>query len=179
MSRTPVREAIHRLQSDGLVIAAGRGVAVAPIYPEEIVDFYQLRAALEALAAELAAARQREGLLAPAVLRDLEARAHDVGSEAERYDVEGTVRTNLALHKAIGVAAGNRFVEEALQRLWDRIAISTVIRPPQALWGKRRIEQHTAIIAAIKAGDSQAAGDAARRHILDGLSAVRQKSRPD
>src|SRR3981081_2747216 len=71
MSRTPVREALRALASDGLVRPTGRGVTVVALEPDDLEDAYQVRAALEALTAELAADRQRDGRIAPAALREL------------------------------------------------------------------------------------------------------------
>ncbi|MGW5162972.1 GntR family transcriptional regulator, partial [Nonomuraea wenchangensis] len=66
MSRTPVREALRALAADGLVRPAGRGVTVVVLEEGDLDEAYQVRAALEALTAELAAVRQREGRIAPA-----------------------------------------------------------------------------------------------------------------
>ena len=81
MSRTPVREALHALAADGLVQPSGRGVTVVELAPEELQDAYQVRAALEALTAELTAERQRDGRIAPADLRALQEIA-DAAAEA-------------------------------------------------------------------------------------------------
>ncbi|KDN82590.1 GntR family transcriptional regulator [Kitasatospora cheerisanensis] len=64
VSRTPVREAFRALTADGLLAAAGRGVRVVELSAEELAHVYRVRAALEALTAELAAERQRAGRLA-------------------------------------------------------------------------------------------------------------------
>ncbi|NUP35848.1 MAG: GntR family transcriptional regulator, partial [Streptomyces sp.] len=76
MSRTPVREALRGLTADGLVRSAGgRGVVVSALDPAALRDTYRVRAALEALTAELAAVRHAEGLIAPAELTALAADA--------------------------------------------------------------------------------------------------------
>ena len=61
VSRTPVREALRRLESDGLVQASGRGVTVTAMSTPDLRHAHAVRRALDALAAELAADRQRAG----------------------------------------------------------------------------------------------------------------------
>ena len=60
VSRTPVREALRRLESDGLVQASGRGVTVTAMSTPDLRHAHAVRGALDALAAELAADRQRQ-----------------------------------------------------------------------------------------------------------------------
>src|SRR5258708_6833481 len=65
MSRTPVREALRRLQSDGLVASTGRGVVVNSLSQEDIRHALELHGALDTLAAKLVAQAQREGRRSP------------------------------------------------------------------------------------------------------------------
>ncbi|MEW1844571.1 GntR family transcriptional regulator, partial [Nonomuraea angiospora] len=80
MSRTPVREALRALAADGLVRPSGRGVVVVALEQGDLDEAYQVRAALEALTAELAATRQREGRIAPADLAALREIAIDTAT---------------------------------------------------------------------------------------------------
>src|SRR5882757_8035962 len=70
MSRTPVREAIRRLQSDGLVVNTGRGVVVNSLSQEDIQHALALHGALDTLAARLAAQAQHAGRLSPRQLAE-------------------------------------------------------------------------------------------------------------
>ncbi|MFD0890906.1 FadR/GntR family transcriptional regulator, partial [Streptosporangium algeriense] len=69
------------------------------------------------------------------------------------------------LHRAIGAVAGNPFLEDALHRVWDRIAVTTVANLDDPHWAGAITEQHRAIVAGIRAGDPEAARKAAKTHI--------------
>ncbi|RBQ21492.1 GntR family transcriptional regulator [Spongiactinospora rosea] len=165
VSRTPVRQALGRLLTDGLVVPAARGVAVAALTGAEAGHLFVLRGRLEALAAELAATRQKEGRLAPAEIDALDEAVDRVEAAVRAHDARASAQANLALHRAIGAAAGNPFLEDALHRVWDRIAVTTVANLDDPHWADAITEQHRAIIAGIRAGDPQAAGEAALAHI--------------
>ncbi|GAA5065705.1 DNA-binding GntR family transcriptional regulator [Thermocatellispora tengchongensis] len=165
VSRTPVREAIGRLLTEGLVVPTARGVAVAALTPQEAEHLFVLRADLEALAAELAAERQARGQLAPARIDELDRAVEKVEAAVEARDPRASAQANLALHRAIGAAAGNPFLEDALHRVWDRIAVTTVANLDDPHWAATIGDQHRAIVAEIRAGNPQAARQAAKSHI--------------
>ncbi|MFD0664546.1 GntR family transcriptional regulator [Thermocatellispora tengchongensis] len=124
-----------------------------------------LRADLEALAAELAAERQARGQLAPARIDELDRAVEKVEAAVEARDPRASAQANLALHRAIGAAAGNPFLEDALHRVWDRIAVTTVANLDDPHWAATIGDQHRAIVAEIRAGNPQAARQAAKSHI--------------
>jgi DNA-binding GntR family transcriptional regulator len=165
VSRTPVREAIGRLLAEGLVVPAARGVAVAALTPSEAEHLYVLRADLEALAAELAATRQAQGQLAPAEVDALDRAVDQVEAAVETKDARASAKANLTLHRAIGAAAGNPFLENALHRVWDRVAATTVANLDDPHWAGAITGQHRAIVAGIRAGDPSTARRAAQTHI--------------
>ncbi|MER6947618.1 GntR family transcriptional regulator [Nonomuraea sp. NPDC000554] len=165
VSRTPVREAIGRLLAEGLVIPAARGVAVAALTSKEAEQLFVLRADLEALAAELAAKRQAQGQLAPVEVDALDRAVDQIEIAVKAHDPRASAQANLALHRAIGAAAGNAFLEDALHRVWDRIAVTTVANLDDPHWAGAITEQHRAIVAGIRAGDPETARRAAKTHI--------------
>ncbi|MFF5213234.1 GntR family transcriptional regulator [Streptosporangium sp. NPDC000396] len=165
VSRTPVREAIGRLLTEGLVVPAARGVAVAALTSKEAEHLFVLRADLEALAAELAATRQMLGQLAPAEVDALDQAVDQVEVAVKAQDARASAQANLALHRAIGAAAGNPFLEDALHRVWDRIAVTTVANLDDPHWAGAITDQHRAIVAGIRAGDPETARRAAKAHI--------------
>ncbi|MFJ6569728.1 GntR family transcriptional regulator [Streptomyces sp. NPDC091292] len=165
MSRTPVREALRRLQSDGLVTSTGRGVVVSSLSPQEMRHAMQLHGALDALAAKLAATAQRDGLLSPAQLTALKDAAHHVEEFAEPADPQGAWRANLDFHMLLARLSGNPLLEDALDRIWARFAIVS-------LSNVRRRENltpvhHEAIVSAIVDGDPERAEAAAIAHVED------------
>jgi DNA-binding GntR family transcriptional regulator len=173
VSRTPVREALGRLQADGLVVPAARGVAVATLDSAEIEQIYELRAVLEGLAAAQAARRQAAGRIAPVEIRGIQDAADEVERAVAEGDAKRSARANLAFHRAFGHAPGNPFLEDALHRVWDRIAVSTVSNLSDGDWAKAVITQHREICRAIVDGDEDGARRAAEEHIRAALQTYR------
>jgi DNA-binding GntR family transcriptional regulator len=165
VSRTPVREALGRLLADGLVVPTARGVAVAALGREQIEQIYELRAVLEGLAAGQTARRQAAGLMAPADVRRIQDAADAVEQAVADGDAKRSARANLAFHRAFGLAPENPFLEDALHRVWDRIAVSTVSNLTDRDWAKTVLGQHQAICTAIVEGDADGARRAAEEHI--------------
>ncbi|MEU9335453.1 GntR family transcriptional regulator [Streptomyces sp. NPDC048290] len=163
MSRTPVREALRRLQSDGLVSSTGRGVVVSSLTPQEMLHAMQLQGALDALAAKLAATAQRDGRLSPAQLTELKSAAHAVEERAEAGDPTGAWHANLAFHMLLARLAGNPLLTDALDRIWARFAVGSLANI------NRRTDltprDHDAILGAILDGDPERAEAAAAEHV--------------
>jgi DNA-binding GntR family transcriptional regulator len=119
---------------------------------EELAEALEVRAALEGLAAGLAARRVRSGALAAAGVRELE-------PLAAAADADAGVLADRAFHRAAAALAGNRPCQEALGRLWDRLVVA---RPDRPAGGGG----HGALLDAVATGDEAHAADAARRHAL-------------
>jgi DNA-binding GntR family transcriptional regulator len=102
MSRTPVREALGRLEQDGLITRTGRGVAVTARTPEEILDIYETRIALEATAARMAAVRH--SVLDRGRLERLTVASEQV----DRSDPQAMADANREFHRAVWQATYNR-----------------------------------------------------------------------
>ncbi len=168
MSRTPIREALKHLQRDGLVTVGGRGlgVIVAGLSAAEVTDAYRYRAALEALTAELAAERSRDGELSRAQLAELESRAEAVEVASGRDDARRASVANLRFHQWICTLAANTFATESLTRLWDRIEVSSLSNlTVDASWRQEVHRDHRELLEGIAGGDPVRAAEAARRHI--------------
>lgn len=153
VSRQPVLQALRLLKKDGfLQDAAGRGLQVTLLDAQWIRNIYQVRGALDALAARLAA--QRRYRLDPAVIEE--------GRQAVRGDnVMAMIDADLAFHQALYAAAGNPLIEQSAQLHWRHLrrvmgAVLQQARQREAVW-----DEHQAIAAAIAAGD----GDTAARLI--------------
>ncbi|MFD4525667.1 GntR family transcriptional regulator [Streptomyces sp. NPDC058470] len=162
MSRTPVREALRRLQSDGLVTSTGRGVVVSSLSAQEMLHATQLQGALDALAAKLAATAQRDGQLSPAQLSGLKEASRRVEEQAEADDPAGAWRANLDFHMMLARLSGNPLLEDTLDRIWARFAIVSLsnINRRKDLTPR----QHDTIVSAIVDGDPPKAEAAAAEH---------------
>jgi DNA-binding GntR family transcriptional regulator len=155
VSRQPVLQALRLLKKDGFVQdAPGRGLQVARLDPDWIRKVYQVRGALDALAARLAAERRYR--LPAALLQQ--------GREAARGDdVMAMIDADLAFHAALYTAAGNPLIEQSAQLHWRHLrrvmgAVLQQTGQRESVW-----DEHEAIAQAIAAGD----GDRAARLIED------------
>jgi DNA-binding GntR family transcriptional regulator len=161
IGRAMLREALRRLEGDGLLVADdGGGMHVVRVGPAELEATLQVRAALEALSAELAAARVADGDAAPAALAELErlaAAADD--ARASGPPPAAAVVADRHFHRAVDALGGNHQAREALNRVWDRIVLAT-IHAGDGFDGPG----HGELLAAILAGDAEEAAARARRH---------------
>jgi DNA-binding GntR family transcriptional regulator len=117
VSRQPVLQALRLLKKDGFVLdAPGRGVLVAPLDPEWISSVYQVRGALDALAARLAAAQR--ACIDPKLIEQ--------GRKAARgRNVKAMIDADMAFHTAIYAASGNPLIAQSAHQHWRHLR-----RPP-------------------------------------------------
>jgi DNA-binding GntR family transcriptional regulator len=167
MSRTPVREALSALAADGLVRPTGRGVVVVVLESADLDHAYQVRAALEALTAELAAGRQREGRIAPADLAWLRGLAAAAAEATSAGRLAEAVGHNRRFHRRIAELAGNPIALQTLDRVWDPIQVSTLHTLASAARRADVAAQHDQLLTAITDARTQDAAQIARRHVLD------------
>jgi DNA-binding GntR family transcriptional regulator len=166
VSRQPVLQALRQLKKDGFVQdAPGRGVLVSPLDPDATLKVYQVRGALDALAARLAAGQRFK--LDPALVAR--------GRKAARgRDVRAMIDADLAFHDAIYAASGNPLIAETAHQHWRHLrrvmgAVLQQSRQREAVW-----DEHEAIAHAIAAGDG---GRAARLMETHGEQAAENLTR--
>lgn len=161
LSRTPVREAIRRLTSEGLAVRMpNHGTQVAPMAIEDILAVYTVRENLEGLAARLAAQRASEALRSR--LRDVHERFR---AAAEIGDAGTLAELNLEFHRAIREATGNRYLERFLtlvEHAVRRFGNSTFENPRRV---DATVYEHEAILTAIVGGMAEDAEVHARSHM--------------
>ncbi|WP_424967843.1 GntR family transcriptional regulator [Dinoroseobacter sp. S375] len=163
LSRTPIREALRRLEADGIVEHKARiGAVIRQLSHAEVVELYEMRLVLERTASELAA-------------------KHAVGAQVDELaalnaqiaacqgDSQRAAAINQQFHEVLYRAGRNRFLLEAARALNNAL----LLLGPTTLADEARIEtvchQHDAIIDAIRAGDEAAAGAAAEAHLETSL----------
>jgi DNA-binding GntR family transcriptional regulator len=160
ISRTPIREALLRLETERFVErTAGRRLVVAEVSPEEVLDVYAVREVLNGLAARLAAenASTTELIRLRRLHREMKW-AFDDG------DTVRMARLNFEFHDAVCAASRNAFLLEMLRKAHDthhRYPGSTFSLPERAVGS---IEEHEQILQAIEARDGQRAGELAGQH---------------
>ncbi|WZH38971.1 MAG: GntR family transcriptional regulator [Microbacterium enclense] len=166
VSRTPVREALQRLESDGLVRAQGRGVRLRILSADERAELHSARAGLEGWAAYLAAQRVAGGEVTPARLAALDALADQTHELTMSGDLARAVEANRAFHEAIAALADNPVISGTLGRWWDQIVLST----RRSLSAPDRTQvvhtEHEAILDALRAGDAPRTRAAVEAHAL-------------
>lgn len=163
ISRTPVREALRRLEADGIVEHRARiGAVIRKLNHREVVELYEMRVVLERTAAELAAKHGAEP----------EFDALDELNEAivqERANPSKAAAINQAFHRGLYQAGRNRFLLEAARALNN----SLLLLGPTTYTDDTRIDvvagQHRDIIDALRQGDAEAAGAAAEAHLQTSL----------
>jgi DNA-binding GntR family transcriptional regulator len=166
VSRQPISHALQLLRHQGLLEETGkRGLTVARIDPGRIRDLYQVRTALDALAARLAAERIAADAISRAerdMLSDALARGSSLGS---RDPVSAYVAADLAFHSAIYRLSGNTAIEETVSAQWlhvKRCMSMVLVADPDRrplVWA-----EHAQIVRLIMAGDDAGAEAAARAH---------------
>ncbi len=155
VSVVPVREALARLQSSGLVrIVPHRGVFVESLSAEELVDIYNVRELLEEYAARLAAAN-----LTDADVAALEEICERMATAGEAQDYDTYLALNRELHFRIYRAARRPYLLQIIEQLWDRSTRYRLLQlhaiPSRARDALFEIE---AIIAACRRRDADAMG---------------------
>ena len=158
VSRTPIREALQRLETQSLLTRDGRSLIVSSLDHNQLAELYVVRAELEGLAANLAARHAAPEEVR--VLRDMVTDDHGLID-----DPKAMARANRRFHKQIHLASHNRFLVQQLDLVHRSMALMATTslaalgRPEDAL------AEHDAIVTAIETGDAEAAGEALRAHI--------------
>ncbi|MGB7317673.1 MAG: GntR family transcriptional regulator [Planktotalea sp.] len=163
LSRTPVREALRKLESDGIVEHRPRiGAVIRRLTQPEVVELYEMRLVLERTAAQMAAKHASS-----AEIDTLEDLNQQIG--AAKDDAIAASALNQKFHRCIYLATRNRFLLDAARALNNAL----MLLGPTTLADEARIktvhEQHRDIIAAIRNKDVDAAGDAAELHLQTSL----------
>src|SRR5882762_8032209 len=143
VSRTPVREALQRLQQRGLlVVGAGRGLVVAELSHDQVIELYAMREVLEGSAARFAAQRAAEAEIA--ILTRLQRELRHATNDAMML-----VMLNRRFHQAIYHAAHNQYLMQTLDTLHDSLALlnHTTFSMPKR---KESDDEHRKIVLAIE-----------------------------
>jgi DNA-binding GntR family transcriptional regulator len=159
VSQAPVREALRELESLRLVESEPfRGARVRAVRADEIAESYPVRAALEELAAKLAAERLA-GAAAP-----LQAEIDAMRAAAVDGDLRAFVRHDVAFHRVFVEASANLTLVEVWQSL--HVDLRTRFTLIQRLEDLAEVaESHVPIMRALDAGDAERAGRVVREHI--------------
>jgi DNA-binding GntR family transcriptional regulator len=164
VSQTPVREAMRRLESEGLVVGdTHRGFTVVEPDAGRVEENFQIRAALESLAASLAAKAIDDAGVAR--LADLNERMRALAEDDPAY-----VDLNRQFHFAVYEYAGSPLLMSLMRLLWASLHGGPKVLRTHA----ESARQHDEILAALRARDADAAAEHTRHHIMDAKHLAQQ-----
>ena len=168
VSRTPIREAIRKLELEGLVVMIPRrGAVVASITEKDLKDVLEVRRTLEILAGEVACER-----ITPELLEELKKAGEEFGRLKETKDVNSLAEADVRFHEIIYAATENARLITILNNLREQMYRYRLEYLKDKGSHGRLCQEHQEIYAAIKNGDKAAVGTAVCAHIDNQKAAI-------
>ncbi|MGW1227847.1 GntR family transcriptional regulator [Streptomyces sp. NPDC001478] len=162
VSKIPVREAVKRLESEGLLVSrVHAGVSVAEVDLTEMRGVFLAREAIEGLIAGLVAERA-DGT----VIAELDEVQRAMREALDEGAVDRLPGLNTSFHRTLASATGYRILDELTEQLLMTIRRYRLVAPADPMNWRAVVEEHDTIIAALRAGDASAASEAARAHTV-------------
>lgn len=158
VSRTPIREALQRLETQSMLVRDGRSLIVASLDHNQLAELYVVRTELEGLAARLAARHATDE-----EIHVLRAMAEE--DRALLGDPQALSRANRRFHKQFHLASHNRYLVQQLDLVHRSMALLASTSLAADGRGPAALAEHEAIVNAIAAHDGDAAHLALREHI--------------
>lgn len=169
IGKTPVREAMRRLVLEGLLDVTPRlGYTVTAITASDVEDLFQMRVILEVAAAQLAIDRLDGASLDR--LTELSTIGYDPD---DRESMLTYLSINAEYHEIIARASGNKRLADLISRMMQESRRFIQVAILSENHGRRVIEQHEAIVDALRARDRDAVAEAVRIHVEDGMHVTR------
>lgn len=161
ISRTPVREAIRKLEQEGYVIMVPRrGTYVSSMSVRDVKEIFEIRSALESLSTVLAAMR-----IEPEELEKLRALLTEIEGHIKRKDLDKIVETDIEFHGLLYQVSRNERLVAIISNLKDQLARFRTLSMSYPGRLQETLQEHRAMVEAIANGDLDAARDAAERHM--------------
>ena len=161
ISRTPVREAIRKLEQEGYVIMMPRrGTYVSSVSVHDVKEIFEIRSALESLSTGLATRR-----IEPEELEKLRSLLTEIEGHIERRDIDKIVATDIEFHGLLYQVSRNDRLVAIISNLKEQLARFRTLSMSYPGRLQETLEEHRAMVEAIAAGDVEAARDAAERHM--------------
>ena len=158
VSRTPIREALQRLETQSLLTRDGRSLIVASLDHNQMAELYVVRTELEGLAARLAA--QHASVEEVNVLQQM------VDADRMRVsDAAALARSNKRFHKQLHLASHNRFLVQQLDLVYRSMALLATTSLAVEGRGPVALDEHQVIVTAISDRDGALAYEAVKQHL--------------
>lgn len=165
VSRAPISHALQLLKQSGLVRESGKmGVEVAPVSANKVRDLYQIRARMDGLAARLAAARVKFGVLPQADMEGLRQAFQLVLAAAKNTSIAAQVRADSIFHQRIYDVCGNAEIATTMAPLWSHIERAMVLVLDVGSERKKALAEHKSIMDGIVDGRPEDAEQQAFLH---------------
>ena len=158
VSRTPIREALQRLETQSVLVREGRSMRVSSLDHDQLGELYVVRAELEGLAARLAA--QHAAPEEVKVLRSMAEKDFDLLGQPEKL-----ARANRRFHRQIHLASHNRYLIQQLEMLHRSMALMATTTFAVSGRDTTALEEHISIVEAIEDRDPDRADNCLRAHI--------------
>ncbi|WP_425403132.1 GntR family transcriptional regulator [Hwanghaeella sp.] len=160
VSRTPIREAVQRLETEGVLRHSPRqGLTVRQLEYQEVVELYAMRLVLESTAAGLSAQQATDPEIE--ILTDIV----EMESAALEDDPKQSVNYNKIFHETLAQSAHNRYLIDSIRALDNSMILLGGSTLAEGARRKQAVDEHRAIVDAIRAHDPDAARDAMALHI--------------
>jgi len=164
ISRTPVREALMRMQQEGVLEVSSRGsFTLYQMNDEEVKELYQARAAVEGQCARILAVRKQSDDIAH--LHEVVAREEDIKDKTAR----GYFEANRNIHRAFVIRAGNRYLLEMFDSIWGRAMAFPLFASIENVDLGASLGDHAALVDAVASGDRAVALETITEHIQRGF----------
>ena len=161
VSRTPIREAIRKLEKEGLVtIEPRRGAYASQISTDDMVEILEVRQNMEGLAAFFAASRMN-----PEQLTDLKDVSANYNAAVADGDMENMIQYDTRFHRIIVESCNNKILVQMIEQLQELVLRFRYIYYDDFRRAENMPSEHDVILKAIERGDAEAARDAADIHI--------------
>ncbi len=161
VSRTPIREAIHKLEQEGLVtMIPRRGAEVARITERSLQDVLEVRRALDALSVELACER-----ITAEQIGELTKACEQFEQATHSGDTAAVAKADVAYHDIIVKAAGNRRLQQLVNNLAEQMYRYRFVYLKDISQHEMLVKEHQEILQYIRKRDKEGASQAARKHI--------------
>lgn len=165
ISRTPVREALLRLEQEGILVSSPRGgFALYKMTNEEVREMYEARTAVEGQAARILAMRKDPDINAR--LRGIIVREENISSAS----VDDYFNANRTIHRSVVELTGNRYLLEMFDNIWNRATSYNLFASIEKVDLAKSLGDHLQLVAAIETGNPNAAMDAIVDHIARGFA---------
>jgi DNA-binding GntR family transcriptional regulator len=162
VSRTPVREAVRKLESERLLLRMpGRKLMVSSPNRTEMDEIFLVRSVLEGLAGRIASSKMNRGHIES--LKKIE---KNMGKGAKENQLTLAIKSNLEFHKLIVDVCNINILTETLKRFWDTVRMMSRTNLDDRSWIETSMKEHQEIIDALEKKDGLAAERLIRDHVI-------------